>query len=114
MGCHFFSRESLPDSGMEPTSPALAGSFFMTKPPGKPGVASLQRWLLFPGGKLWVLRQEDRNQEVGAPAFLLVVVSRGWFLRGVWTCLMVLPDWKRRLGCRKEAEDEGITPYTPE
>ena len=95
-------------------SPALAGRFFMTKPPGKPGVASLQRWLLFPGGKLWVLRQEDRNQEVGAPAFLLVVVSWGWFLRGVWTCLMVLPDWKGRLGCREEAEDEGITPYTPE
>ena len=69
MDCHFFSRESLPDSGMEPMSPALAGRFFMTKPPGKPGVASLQRWPSSPGGKLWVLRQEDRNQEVGAPDF---------------------------------------------
>ena len=96
-------------------SPALAGRFFMTKPPGKPGVTSLlQRWLSFPGGKLWVLRQKDRNQEVGTPAFLLVVVSWGWSLRGIWTCLMVLPDRKGRLGCREEAEDEGITLFTLE
>ena len=26
----------LPESGIEPTSPALAGEFFTTKPPGKP------------------------------------------------------------------------------
>ena len=26
----------LPGSGMEPTSPALAGGFFTTEPPGKP------------------------------------------------------------------------------
>ena len=30
-----FSRD-LPDSGIEPTSPALAGGFFTTEPPGKP------------------------------------------------------------------------------
>ena len=41
MDCHFFSRESLPDPGVEPMSPALSGRFFMTKPPGKPGVSSL-------------------------------------------------------------------------
>ena len=26
----------LPDPGIEPTSPALAGGFFTTEPPGKP------------------------------------------------------------------------------
>ena len=51
-------------------------------------------------GKLWVLRQQDRNQEVweGTPAFLWVVFS--WAgLGGVWTCL------RGRLGGRKGAED---------
>ena len=28
----------LPDSGIEPASPALAGRFFTTEPPGKPNV----------------------------------------------------------------------------
>ena len=30
------SPGDLPDSGIEPTSPALAGGFFTTEPPGKP------------------------------------------------------------------------------
>ena len=34
-----FSRD-LPDSGIEPGSPALAGGFFTTEPPGKPTVDS--------------------------------------------------------------------------
>ena len=29
----------LPDSGMEPPSPALAGGFFKTEPPGMPSIA---------------------------------------------------------------------------
>ena len=32
----FPSLEDLPNPGIEPTSPALAGSFFTTEPPGKP------------------------------------------------------------------------------
>ena len=28
----------LPDPGVEPASPALAGGFFTTKPPGKPQI----------------------------------------------------------------------------
>ena len=28
--------ENLPNPGIEPTSPALAGGFFITEPPGKP------------------------------------------------------------------------------
>ena len=39
-GLLFISSRSLPDPGMEPMSsaaPALAGGFFTTEPPGKPG-----------------------------------------------------------------------------
>ena len=36
MGCHFLSPGDLPDPGIEPVSPALAGGFFTTEPPGKP------------------------------------------------------------------------------
>ena len=35
-GLPFPSSEDLPDPGIEPTSPALAGEFFTTEPPGKP------------------------------------------------------------------------------
>ena len=35
-GLPFPSPEGLPDPGIEPTSPALAGRFFTTEPPGKP------------------------------------------------------------------------------
>jgi len=32
----FPSTRDLPNAGIEPTSPALAGRFFTTEPPGKP------------------------------------------------------------------------------
>ena len=32
----FPSSGDLPDPGIEPSSPALAGGFFTTEPPGKP------------------------------------------------------------------------------
>jgi len=35
-GLPFPSLEDLPDPGTEPASPALAGRFFTTEPPGKP------------------------------------------------------------------------------
>ena len=35
-GLPFPSPGDLPDPGMEPASPALAGEFFTTEPPGKP------------------------------------------------------------------------------
>ena len=34
----FPSPGDLPDSGIKPTSPALAGGFFTTEPPGKPNL----------------------------------------------------------------------------
>ena len=36
MGCHFLLRGGLPNPGIEPMLPALAGGFFTTEPPGKP------------------------------------------------------------------------------
>ena len=35
-GLSFSSLGDLPDPGIKPTSPALAGGFFTTEPPGKP------------------------------------------------------------------------------
>ena len=35
VGCHFLLQADLPNPGIEPTSPALAGRFFTTEPPGK-------------------------------------------------------------------------------
>ena len=40
VGCHPFPGD-LPDPGIKPTSPALAGRFFTTAPPGKHVTASL-------------------------------------------------------------------------
>ena len=34
--CHFLLQGVLPHPGIEPVSPALAGGFFATEPPGKP------------------------------------------------------------------------------
>ena len=36
LGCHFLLQGNLPDWGIELTSPALTGRFFVTEPPGKP------------------------------------------------------------------------------
>ena len=35
-GLPFPSPRDLPDPGVKPTSPPLAGGFFVTEPPGKP------------------------------------------------------------------------------
>ena len=39
-GLPFPSPGSLPDPGIEPTSPELAGEFFVTEQPGKPKINS--------------------------------------------------------------------------
>ena len=36
MGSHFLLQGIFPHPGTVPVSPALAGGFFTTKPPGKP------------------------------------------------------------------------------
>ena len=40
-GLPFPSPEDLPNPGIEPKTPALAGEFFTTEPPGKPSCSSL-------------------------------------------------------------------------
>ena len=40
MGCHFLLSEDLPNPGIEPVSPALAGKLFTTGSPGKPQAMS--------------------------------------------------------------------------
>ena len=39
VGCPFPPPGALPNSGIEPKSPALAGGFFTTEPPGKPALS---------------------------------------------------------------------------
>ena len=36
MSCHFLFQGNLPNPGIEAMSPALAGGFFTTEPPGMP------------------------------------------------------------------------------
>ena len=38
VSCHFLLQGGLPDPGIEPISPALAGRVFTTKPPRKPHI----------------------------------------------------------------------------
>ena len=40
--------EDLPGPGIEPTSPALAGEFFASEPPGNLTASMWQRWSLNP------------------------------------------------------------------
>ena len=44
VGCHFLLQGNLPDPGIEPASPALAGGFFPTESPGKPIQLLLLKW----------------------------------------------------------------------
>ena len=45
-GLPFPSPGTLPDPGIEPASPAFAGGFFITEPPGKPIsiMTNIQNW----------------------------------------------------------------------
>ena len=40
VGCHFLLQGTLPDPEIDSQSPALAGGFFTTEPPGKPNSSS--------------------------------------------------------------------------
>ena len=48
VGCHFLAPGDLPNPGIEPTSPSLAGRLFTAEPSGKPalGITGTQ----VPGG----------------------------------------------------------------
>ena len=51
-GAIAFSR-GLPNPGLEPSSPALEGRFFTTKPPGKPGTLFFPLWIFSRMGFEW-------------------------------------------------------------
>ena len=47
-GLPFPTPGTLPDPGIEPASPALAGGFFTTEPPGKPPLIHISLFLVSP------------------------------------------------------------------
>ena len=49
----------LPDSGIEPASPALASRFFTAEPPGKPCLFTHHLWLFSLHWKSWVVANEN-------------------------------------------------------
>ena len=64
----FPSPGDLPDPGIEPMSPVLAGRFFTTEPPGKPAEQLLIEQLLIEQllsdvlcRKLWIQKSVKRN-----------------------------------------------------
>ena len=56
MICHFSSPEDLSNPGIEPASPALAGRFFTTEPPGNLLIITTNR-----GSRLKIY-QDSRNK----------------------------------------------------
>ena len=52
VGCYFLFQgpRDIPDPGIKPASPALAGGCFTTEPPGNPmkppGIHSMTQWML--------------------------------------------------------------------
>ena len=53
-GLPFPSPGYLPDPEMEPSSPALAGGFFTTEPPGKPIQLTQQKFMSHSSGR-WAI-----------------------------------------------------------
>ena len=66
LGCYFLLQEDLLASGIEPTSPALAGGLFTAKPPESPGHIRCHHKTA--GSQLWFSSSAE-------------LLSRGW---GLW------------------------------
>ena len=60
MDCHFLSLGDLPYAGIEPESPALAGRFLITEPPGKSYKDSSLH-------QIRLLETQAENSEAGQP-----------------------------------------------
>ena len=102
----------LPNPGIEPTSPALAGKFFTSEPPGKPRWwnVCLQRWM-----SCYVLEtclKEETSQEHEHTVRVVswwpcsVLARRGKFLTAeAW--LHLFPSSKRDLRCHRHV----LPPY---
>jgi len=61
-GVPFPSPGDLPDPGIEPIAPVLAGRFFTTEPLGKPKRNSYRESLRWGGGDLWVHSSWNSNR----------------------------------------------------
>ena len=58
-GLLFPSPEDFPNPGIEPMSPALAGGFFTTEPPGKPHGLQYSKLNIFLDPDLWAQHRQD-------------------------------------------------------
>ena len=70
----FPSPEDLPDPGIKPVSPALAGIFFTTEPPGKP-------FFLTGLSKLFEFVKLSKSFNVNYKFRLILIKFQGEFLR---------------------------------
>ena len=61
-GLPFPSPGNLPNSGIEPLSPALAGRFFTTEPPGKPTEFCRRKQHLPLCSQIWTMVTETHNK----------------------------------------------------
>ena len=59
----FPSARNLPDSGIKPASPALAGRFFITKPPGKL-IQPYKKEQILPFFTIWVNMEDIMLSEI--------------------------------------------------
>ena len=93
------SPRDLPDPGIKPTSPALAGGFFTTEPAGKP----LLQMTLF-HSFLWMSNVPLYDYAYSLPIPLSMgnyIVSMPWLLKivcGVYFNGGLKEGWARRLG----------------
>ena len=82
-GLPFPSPGDLPDPGIEPVSPALAGGFFTTEPPGKPLVNGSSTELLAQRTIIISLASpKPATQEVGLQPDLLLLFHFCIFWKG--------------------------------
>ena len=78
------SPGDLPDPGMEPVSPALAGGFFTTEPPGKPIESLHNTYYLFMGWNLEISILLPASEVLKALLCLLCVEQEKILHRTQW------------------------------
>ena len=90
-GLPFPSPGDLPDTGVEPTTSALAGEFFTSEPPGKP--KSKYMWVLIsyePGISLY--SQHDRTNHHAFWSIKLIPLSKTKILNQLQLYFTVIPS----------------------
>ena len=92
-GCHFLlSPWDLPDSGMEPRSSCLAGTFFTTEPPGKP-IWDYSSSFISPAKHLTALGEKPATPTLPLPVGSCICWPRAlqndMHVLGPWTTLLL-------------------------